>query len=146
MPLAVTVLFWRLMLALLPLLVQTGDAVPFLRSARALSRGGAPLGPGDPLVLEGLARILATHPDPALRQRSEAVVLAERAACTVSYRHPVGLDTLVAAYAATGDFETAQNVACRAITIAQAGGASWPHPLRSGWLSTSGIAFVPVPP
>jgi len=95
---------------------RLGDALAHYRLAEELT-------PGDPLVAEGIAWVLATSDDPELRDPARAVQLGERLAAETQYRHPVVLDTLAAAYAANGDFETALRAAKRAAEIAQSGGA-----------------------
>jgi tetratricopeptide (TPR) repeat protein len=63
--------------------------------------------PDSPRMLDESAWLLATHPDPKVRDGARAVELAERA-CTLSERRvPVMLDTLAAAYAEAGDFARA---------------------------------------
>jgi tetratricopeptide (TPR) repeat protein len=54
-----------------------------------------------------LAWILATSPDPTLRDGAEALAWAERCARATDYRHPAVLGTLAAALAETGDFAAA---------------------------------------
>ena len=74
-------------------------------------------------ALAGLSRILATYPDPGVRDPEEAVRFAERAAVQTRYQHPTILDTLAAAYASTGDFATAVQAAEKAVALAEAAGA-----------------------
>ena len=84
-------------------LVQLGrpkDALPLLRT-------GLTLQPRDTYALEMTARLLATDPDPAVRNGSEAVELAVRAARLTGGRDPLVLSTLAAAYAENGQFENA---------------------------------------
>jgi tetratricopeptide (TPR) repeat protein len=63
--------------------------------------------PAWPGPLNGLASILATHPDPKRRDAAEAIELARRAAKLTQYKDPTILDTLAAAYAAAGQFKEA---------------------------------------
>jgi tetratricopeptide (TPR) repeat protein len=65
-----------------------------------------------------LAQILASHPDPKLRNGGEAVTLAERAANLTGRQQPAVLDTLAAAYAEAGRFTEAIETARRALAIA----------------------------
>jgi tetratricopeptide (TPR) repeat protein len=61
---------------------------------------------GDPNHVPALIRaawLLATHPDPRLRNGAEAVALAERAARLASPPNPFILDLLAAAYAAVSE-------------------------------------------
>jgi arylsulfatase A-like enzyme/Tfp pilus assembly protein PilF len=64
-----------------------------------------------------IAWILATHPDPKRRDPAEALRLATRAAELTARRDPVVLDTLAAAYAASGDWERATATAEAAVTL-----------------------------
>ena len=93
---------------------------------RALAEFTAALArrPDWPGPMSEIAWILATHPDPAVRDRAKAVRLAERAAELTGRRQPVILDTLAAAYAAAGDFERAAATAQEAASLAAAGGAT----------------------
>jgi tetratricopeptide (TPR) repeat protein len=68
------------------------------------------------------ARVLATDPDPAVRNGVEAVKLAERANTLSNGAQPLVLDTLAMAYAEAGRFHDAQNTLRRAIELAQAAG------------------------
>ncbi len=58
-------------------------------------------------ALRDLALLLATNPDPAVRDATEAIRLASRAAELSQERDPLILDVLGAAYAAAGRFEEA---------------------------------------
>jgi len=89
------------------------DALKHFREAVRLK-------PDWPVPLVNLAWLLATHPDPGIRDASEAVRLAERAAVVTGHRDPGVLDALAAAYAAAGRFEPAIATARRAIGLAQA--------------------------
>jgi tetratricopeptide (TPR) repeat protein len=72
--------------------------------------------------LNNLAWILATHPDPKLRNGAEAVRLAERAASLAGSNSPSALDTLAAAYAEAGRFPEAVGTIQKAVALAQAAG------------------------
>ena len=65
-----------------------------------------------------VADVLATNPNPSLRNGSEAVQLAEHAAKLTGGQEPVILDTLAAAYAEAGRFPEAIDTAQRALSIA----------------------------
>ncbi len=65
-----------------------------------------------------LARVLASNPNPSLRNGGEAVELAERAAKLTGSKQPAILDTLAAAYAEAGRFTEATETARRALAIA----------------------------
>jgi len=69
-----------------------------------------------------LAWLLATSPDPALRDPAEAVRVAERAATRSEAPSPDLLDTLAAAYAAAGRFDAAVETAQRAAELADRAG------------------------
>ncbi len=76
------------------------------------------LKPDWPVPLNGMARILATHPDAKVRDPSQAIKLAEHAAELTSYRNATVLDTLAAAYAAAGRFDDAVTTAQNALDLA----------------------------
>lgn len=69
--------------------------------------------------LKSIAWTLATHPDSIVRNAREAVALAERAAKLTGSQDASILDTLAAAYAASGHFDLAVSTAERAIALAQ---------------------------
>jgi len=106
----------------------------YSKLALALSLGGNPKGaiayyreslrlrPDQVEPCNNLAWILATHPDPELRDGAEAVRLAERACGLTRYQTTVPLGTLAAAYAESGRFEAAAAAAEKAIALAQAAG------------------------
>jgi tetratricopeptide (TPR) repeat protein len=75
--------------------------------------------PDSPRMLDELAWLLATNPDPNARDGTEAVRLAEHA-CDLSERKIAALlDTLAAAYAETGDFPRATSAAEEALNRAR---------------------------
>jgi len=55
--------------------------------------------PSWPPALTGLARILATHPDPKKRDPEKAISLGEQAAKITGYKEPIVLNILAMAYA-----------------------------------------------
>jgi len=73
-------------------------------------------------MLDELAWLLSTHPDPKSRDGAEAVRLAERACALTERRIPVILDTLGAAYAETGDFPRAISAIEEALKYADSSG------------------------
>jgi len=70
------------------------------------------------VVLNRVARVLATSPDASVRNGAEALVLAERAAGLTGGREPTILETLAAAYAEVGRFAQAVETARRALSLA----------------------------
>ena len=76
------------------------------------------LKPDYPAPLNRMAWILATHPNPEVRNASQAIELAERAAELTKYQNASVLDTLAAAYAAAGQFDRAATTAQTAIALA----------------------------
>jgi tetratricopeptide (TPR) repeat protein len=78
--------------------------------------------PDSPRMLDELAWLLATYPDPKSRDGAEAVRLAERACALTERRIPVLLDTLGAAYAETGDFPRAISAIEEALKSAHSSG------------------------
>jgi Flp pilus assembly protein TadD len=73
-------------------------------------------------ALNNLAWLLATHPDPRVRNGEEALQLARRAAALTGGTDPGDLDTLAAACAETHQFGEAIKVAERAAALAQSAG------------------------
>jgi len=69
--------------------------------------------------LNAQAWILATHPNPSIRDEGKALQLAERAATLTKHRNAEILDTLAAAYASVGQYERAVETAQRAIELAE---------------------------
>ena len=78
------------------------------------------ISPENLAALSNLAWLLATSPDPTLRNGSEAVRLAERADSTSSRsdKHPTVLRILAAAYAEAGQFTEARETAQHALEAA----------------------------
>ena len=70
--------------------------------------------------LNNMAWILATHPDPRVRDGSEAIRLAERAAKLTREQGAPILSTLAAAYAEGGQFDQAARVALKALSLVSA--------------------------
>ena len=75
------------------------------------------LAPDWPEPINGLAWLLATHHDPALRDPQDAITLARHAAEVTSHKDSSVLDTLAAAYAAAGQFEQAVTTAAQALEL-----------------------------
>ena len=78
--------------------------------------------PNEPVALNSLAWILATHPDAAIRNGPEAVKLAEKVVAQQEGDQPKLLDTLAAAYAETGQFREAVRTAEKAQAAAAGSG------------------------
>jgi tetratricopeptide (TPR) repeat protein len=81
----------------------SGDAAQALVELRVALR----LEPAGVDTLGDIAWILATHPDPGLRDADEALLLARRAVELTGGDHAVSLDTLAASLASAGRFEEA---------------------------------------
>jgi serine/threonine-protein kinase len=94
-----------------------GDAA----GAVAHWRDAARIEPGYATVANNLAWLLATHPDPALRDGDEAVRLGERAAA-LTRDTAEALDTLAAAYAEAGRTDAAVSTGERALAGARVAG------------------------
>lgn len=92
------------------------------REALSLYRRALKINPDFVPALNNLAKLLALHPDPGIRSVPEAVQLAEKGAKISNYRDPILLDTLGAAYAASGRFAEAGKVASQGLELATAGG------------------------
>jgi tetratricopeptide (TPR) repeat protein len=69
-------------------------------------------------ALINLAGILATDPDSKYQDAPQAVLLSRKACQITGYKNPVFLDTLAAAYAASGNFSEAVSTAQKAIDLA----------------------------
>ena len=111
--------------------------ITFLESGRpaealAQFRASIAIRPDFLETANNLAWLLATLPDPALRDPDEAVRLARAAAKQVGGQDPRVLDTLAAAHAAAGRFDRATWYAGRALQIAVArGDIAVAEPIRS---------------
>ena len=120
---------WRYAAWLVP-----GDAKVHYQLAQALSATGqsaeaarhlqqaVKLAPNEPMPLNDLAWLWATHGDDVLYRPAEALPLAQRAAKLTGHNNPAILDTLAAAQAATQRFDEAVKTAQRATTLAQQAG------------------------
>jgi tetratricopeptide (TPR) repeat protein len=75
--------------------------------------------PDHPDILNNLASLLATAPDPSLRRPKEAVDLATKATQLTGGSSASLLDTLASAHAAAGDFQAAAAAATRALELAR---------------------------
>jgi protein O-mannosyl-transferase len=73
-------------------------------------------------ALRSLAWLLATSPEQKVRNGAQAVVVAERANQVTGYENPIALDTLAAAYAEAGRFDSAVATESRAQEMARAAG------------------------
>ncbi len=121
---------YRRLIALTPRDAQAHQALAHallgsgrLNEALASYREALRLDPDDLGSRNGVAWILATHPDPAARDARAAIAMAEENVRRAEHGSPGLLDTLAAAYAAAGRFEDAIAVAERALAMAGAGGA-----------------------
>jgi tetratricopeptide (TPR) repeat protein len=78
--------------------------------------------PDWPEALNNLAWLLATHPNPKLRDGAEAVRLAERACQLSGYQRIPMLNTLAMAYAEAGRFADALGQARKSLALAETAG------------------------
>jgi len=90
---------------------KTANAMGEWRKAIAIDASYVP-------ALFRIAEVLAANPNASLRNGSEAVELAERAAKLTGGQQPAILDTLAAAYAEAGRFTEAADTARHALAIA----------------------------
>lgn len=88
--------------------------------ARRLYGAVTRLDPGWPREAARLAWALATHPDPAHRDPTDAVRIAEEVTAATERRDAAALDVLAAAYAAVGRFADAAATAREALARARA--------------------------
>jgi protein O-mannosyl-transferase len=93
-----------------------------IREAVAHYEEGIRFRPNAYKLLNNLAWIRATDPDPAIRNGAEAVQLAERACQLTKFEVPTLIGTLAAAYAENGQFEDAIAAGEKARTLALAQG------------------------
>jgi tetratricopeptide (TPR) repeat protein len=98
-------------------LITTGQFEQALEHCRETLR----LRPDQPQTLGRMAWIIATNPDPKIRDANEATRLAERAAELTKHQDPIILSTLATVYAAAGKFEQAVTTAQTALPLAHAG-------------------------
>jgi tetratricopeptide (TPR) repeat protein len=91
---------------------RIGEAITHYREAIRLQ-------PDSVEALNNLAWLLAAHPDAQFRNGADAVQLATRACELTKYQNPVPLATLAAAYAETGQFQTAVSLAEQAQELAR---------------------------
>ena len=82
------------------------------------------------LAANNLAWMLATHPDPSLRNGARSVSLAEQACKATQYKEPHFLDTLSVAYAENGEFERAAETARKAVGIMKSNERISPESIR----------------
>jgi tetratricopeptide (TPR) repeat protein len=94
------------------------DARGKIRTALAAWRAGLAIDPNHLATLKRVSWLLATAPDPSLRNPTEALALAERAARLTGGQDPSILDILAAAYASAGRFTDAVETATRAQRLA----------------------------
>ena len=94
----------------------------YAKEAVAEYRAALALSPDWEEVLNNLAWVLATHPEPEVRDGAEAVRLAERACRLSGHTNLWFQHTLAAAYAERGDFAKAIGAAERACQLAKASG------------------------
>jgi tetratricopeptide (TPR) repeat protein len=88
------------------------------RAAAEEFRKALVLRPDHPSALAGLAWVLATSSDSAVRSPWEAMGTAEQADAVTGHADPSALDALAAACASTGEFARAVSTAERAISVA----------------------------
>jgi spermidine synthase len=94
---------------------QVDDALVELREALRLA-------PDWPAALDRVALILATHPEPRMRDPDEAVRLARRAMELTDGKDPMTLEVVAAAYASAGRFAEAESSERKVLDIAAATG------------------------
>jgi tetratricopeptide (TPR) repeat protein len=91
---------------------RTREALPHFRAGGADEQN-------DPKLTNNVAWMLATDPDPQLRDATLAVQFAERARHLTGGQEPNTLDTLAAAYAEAGRFAKAREMDLEAIRLAE---------------------------
>ncbi len=96
-------------------LVASGDTDQGVEQYRAALR----INPDALDALNNLSWLFSTHRDPDVRNASDSIRLAERAAELTGYGDPVFLDTLAAAYAEAGRYDDALKTARKAAALAE---------------------------
>jgi Flp pilus assembly protein TadD len=109
-----------LRLRLAALLHETGNVGEAVEQYRAALRRE----PDSLEALNNLAWLLATSPDAAVRNGSDAVRFAEQACRLTNRTNPGLIGTLAAAYAEAGRFNDAVEAAGQAAALAEAAGNS----------------------
>jgi Flp pilus assembly protein TadD len=99
------------------MLVSAGD----LNGALANFQEAARLKPSWPSPLKDAAKILATHPDPTVKDVTQAIHLAERASRLSGHQDVSVLETLAIVYATAGRFDEAVSTIESAIARTSAG-------------------------
>jgi len=119
---------------------QTGEAIAVMQKALEVQ-------PASVTVENNLAWMLATAPEPSLRDGARAVQLARQASQSSGGANPVILHTLAAAYAQAGDFSEAIKTAESALQLAGTqGNAALAAALqREVQLYKDGQPFRPAP-
>ncbi len=92
------------------------------RDAESAYRRALQIKPDFLPALNNLARLMALYPDPKVRNVPEAIRLAEKGCILTGYQDPILLDTLAAAYAASGRFDEARSAAAKGVEIAASKG------------------------
>jgi len=92
------------------------EDIPVARDATQGPDGG---NPNEIAMLNDIAWVMATHPDPSIRNGRRAVALAEQAVTASRGRQARPLATLAAAYAETGRFREAVDTANKALNLAK---------------------------
>jgi tetratricopeptide (TPR) repeat protein len=93
-----------------------------VREALSMYRRALRVNPDFVPALNNLANLLSLHPDPGIRNVPEAIQLAERGCKLSDYQDPILLDTLGAAYAASGRYAEARKIDAKGLELAAAGG------------------------
>jgi hypothetical protein len=98
--------------------VRTVRQLSFWKNSETLFLHSASVDPTNLLVASSLAWTYATDPDPKLRDGRRAIQLAQSCVEQTQWQEPVYLDVLAAAYAETGQFHLALEIANQALRLA----------------------------
>ncbi len=96
---------------------QALQAQHYFEAASAEYQNAVELNPKHALAQNNLAWLLATCPEPSLRDRRKAVELARQTEQLSGGNQPDVLDTLAAAYTEAGQFDKAVGTARRALNL-----------------------------
>ena len=94
------------------------EALSLLPQDKKALQEGLKLSPDNVAMLNLLAKLLISVPDPKLQDRKQALTLARHACAITEDKNPECLDILASAYATLGNFKKAAEIARKAYNLA----------------------------